>query len=315
MITYSHTSVLLEEAVAALAVQSDGVYVDCTFGRGGHSRQILQNLGPAGRLFAFDQDASFVKPTSGQSEAQTLLADPRFCFIHDNFAALAAQLSAHDCLGKVNGILLDLGVSSPQIDDPERGFSHRHDGPLDMRMDQRQGMTAADWLAQSDEKSLARCLARYGEHPRARQLARAIMRAQQQEPITTTRQLRDIVVRTVPPSATGKSPVGQVFQAIRIAVNDELGVLESVLPQCVQALAPGGRLAVISFHSLEDRLVKTFIQRESAGNDWVPGMSVSSDNVPATMRQVQRLLRPSTEEINQNPRARSARLRIGERLA
>ena len=142
-----------------------------------------------------------------------------------------------------------------------------------------------------------------------------MLRAQQQEPITTTRQLRDIVVRTVPPSATGKSPVGQVFQAIRIAVNDELGVLESVLPQCVQALAPGGRLAVISFHSLEDRLVKTFIQRESAGNDWVPGMSVSSDNVPATMRQVQRLLRPSTEEINQNPRARSARLRIGERLA
>lgn len=313
--TLGHESVMLHEAVDALSIQPSGIYVDGTFGRGGHSRLILEKLGPDGRLIGFDQDPVLNDPAHRSEELADIFSDTRFTFVSDNFVCLQMQLAERGLLGSVNGILLDLGVSSPQVDNPDRGFSFDQDGPLDMRMDTRVGQSAAEWLAEVDEKTLARVIKRYGEHPKARTIAQAIMRAREHQPITTTRELREIVIRSVAPSPSGKSPVGQVFQAIRIEINQELAVLEKTLPQCAFALAPLGRLSIISFHSLEDRLVKDFIQRESAGNDWVPGMSVPEHNQPARFRQVTRLERPSEDEVKANPRARSARLRVAERLS
>ncbi len=312
---YTHQAVLLQEAIDALAIHPAGVYLDGTLGRGGHSRLILEHLGQDGRLIAFDQDPVLADADQRPAELAEMFADPRFEFVSANFVSLQAELEKRDLLGRINGILLDIGVSSPQIDDPARGFSSDHDGPLDMRMDTRQGSPASEWLASVDESTLARVIKRYGEHPRARTIAQAILREQSFEPITTTRELRDVILKSVGPSPSGKSPVGQVFQAIRIEINRELQVLEETLPQCAAALTAGGRLAVISFHSLEDRVVKTFIQRESAGNDWVPGMPVPEYNQPARFRQITRLLRPSAEAIEANPRARSARLRVAERLS
>ncbi len=249
---------MLAEALEGLAVRPDGFYVDCTFGRGGHSRAILRRLGSSGRLLALDKDPAALVSV----EAKMLLKEPRFTLAHGSFAGLAGQVAHRAMLGKVSGVLMDLGVSSPQLDEAERGFSFLRDGPLDMRMDTSQGPTAAQWLEQIEEDELVRVLKMYGEERFARRIARAIVAAR---PVETTRQLAALVEKAVPVKEKHKHPATRSFQAIRIAVNHELDELEQGLAQAMEVLAPGGRLVVISFHSLEDRIVKHFIRRAGTG--------------------------------------------------
>lgn len=310
---YTHQPVLLQECIQGLAIKANGSYVDCTLGRGGHSSAILEKLGEFGRLLAIDADPILLSEQQ-QTALKHLFTDVRFSFSHDNFANLSQLLSVHGLMGKIDGILLDLGVSSPQLDDASRGFSFQRNGPLDMRMDTTRGVDAATWLSQVSETELVRVLRVFGEEPAAKRIAKAVLYQRELEPITTTRQLSELVSSVVRRCPTGKHPATRSFQAIRIAVNDELRVLEKVLPQCVQALAPGGRLCVISFHSLEDRLVKQFIAQESAGIvDWLPGMRPPENSKPATLRKVGKLIRASENERAANPRARSACLRIAEK--
>jgi 16S rRNA (cytosine1402-N4)-methyltransferase len=310
---YTHQPVLLKECIQGLAIKSDGTYVDCTLGRGGHSSAILEQLGESGHLSAIDADPILLNEQQ-QVVLNHLFADNRFSFSHDNFVNLSQVLSVQGLMGKVDGILLDLGVSSPQLDDASRGFSFQRNGPLDMRMDTSRGVDAATWLSQVSEKELVRVLRVFGEEPAAKRIAKAVLRQREEEPITTTRQLSELVSSVVRRGPTGKHPATRSFQAIRIAVNDELRVLERVLPQCVEALAPGGRLCVISFHSLEDRLVKQFIAQESAGVvDWLPGMRAPENSKPATLCKIGKLIRASEDERAVNPRARSACLRIAEK--
>jgi 16S rRNA (cytosine1402-N4)-methyltransferase len=310
---FTHQPVLLNECIAGLAIKKDGVYVDGTLGRGGHSTAILDQLGDAGRLIGIDADAILLAEQQ-QSDMGHLFSDARFSFCHDNFANLTQLLSVQGLVGKVNGILLDLGVSSPQLDDASRGFSFQRNGPLDMRMDTTQGVDAATWLNQVSEAELIRVLRIYGEEPAAKRIARAVIRQRELESITTTRQLSDLVSSVIARGPSGKHAATRTFQAIRIAINDELRVLEKVLPQCVEALAPGGRLCIISFHSLEDRLVKQFIARESAGVvDWLPGMREPEYNQPQTLRKIGKVIRASEEETRVNARARSACLRVAEK--
>lgn len=310
----AHTPVLLREAVDALAVGPCGIYVDGTFGRGGHSRLILERLGESGRLIAFDRD-----PTAF-SVGQALEAeDPRFRIVHSSFSRIQEVLRQLD-VDRVDGILLDLGVSSPQLEEADRGFSFRMDGPLDMRMDTSQGQTAADWLASASQAHLEEVIKNYGEERFAKQVARAIVAARSQQPVTTTHQLAAIVGTAVRSRKREdkQNPATRTFQAIRIYINQELEKLSLVLPQCVEVLKPGGRLVAISFHSLEDRIVKRFM-RESANADRLP------KEVPLRAMEVQRLsrnklrvvgkaLRPVAEELAANPRARSAVMRVAERL-
>ncbi len=310
----AHTPVLLREAVDALAVGPCGIYVDGTFGRGGHSRLILERLGESGRLIAFDRD-----PTAF-SVGQALEAeDPRFRIVHSSFSRIQEVLRQLD-VDRVDGILLDLGVSSPQLEEADRGFSFRMDGPLDMRMDTSQGQTAADWLASASQAHLEEVIKNYGEERFAKQVARAIVAARSQQPVTTTHQLAAIVGTAVRSSKREdkQNPATRTFQAIRIYINQELEKLSLVLPQCVEVLKPGGRLVAISFHSLEDRIVKRFM-RESANADRLP------KEVPLRAMEVQRLsrnklrvvgkaVRPVAEELAANPRARSAVMRVAERL-
>lgn len=310
----AHTPVLLWEAVDALAVGPCGIYVDGTFGRGGHSRLILERLGESGRLIAFDRD-----PTAF-SVGQALEAeDPRFRIVHSSFSRIQEVLRQLD-VDRVDGILLDLGVSSPQLEEADRGFSFRMDGPLDMRMDTSQGQTAADWLASASQAHLEEVIKNYGEERFAKQVARAIVAARSQQPVTTTHQLAAIVGTAVRSRKREdkQNPATRTFQAIRIYINQELEKLSLVLPQCVEVLKPGGRLVAISFHSLEDRIVKRFM-RESANADRLP------KEVPLRAMEVQRLsrnklrvvgkaVRPMAEELAANPRARSAVMRVAERL-
>jgi 16S rRNA (cytosine1402-N4)-methyltransferase len=310
----AHTPVLLREAVDALAVGPCGIYVDGTFGRGGHSRLILELLGESGRLIAFDRD-----PTAF-SVGQALEAeDPRFRIVHSSFSRIQEVLRQLD-VDRVDGILLDLGVSSPQLEEADRGFSFRMDGPLDMRMDTSQGQTAADWLASASQAHLEEVIKNYGEERFAKQVARAIVAARSQQPVTTTHQLAAIVGTAVRSRKREdkQNPATRTFQAIRIYINQELEKLSLVLPQCVEVLKPGGRLVAISFHSLEDRIVKRFM-RESANADRLP------KEVPLRAMEVQRLsrnklrvvgkaVRPIAEELAANPRARSAVMRVAERL-
>lgn len=310
---FTHQAVMLQESIAGLAIKAAGTYVDGTLGRGGHSTAILENLGEAGRLLAIDQDPSLLMEQQ-QSDMRHLFADSRFLFCHDNFKNLTSLLSVHGLLGKVDGILLDLGVSSPQLDDASRGFSFQHNGPLDMRMNHQAGESAASWLAEVSEAALIQVLRDFGEEPAAKRIARAIVREREKTPIQTTQALAEVVSSVVGRGPSGKHPATRTFQAIRIAVNDELRVIEAVLPACVEALAPGGRLCVISFHSLEDRLVKQFITRSSAGEvDWLPGMRAPEHSEPATLKKIGKALRAGEQEIKQNPRARSACLRIAEK--
>ncbi len=309
-----HVPVLLEEAVAGLAVKPGGTYVDGTFGRGGHSRRILARLDARGRLVALDRDPAAEAVARAWSDA-------RFRFHRAQFSELPQILDA-ERIGKVDGVLLDLGVSSPQIDDPHRGFSLRADGPLDMRMDPTRGTSAADWLAAVTEHELRGVIADYGEERFAQQIARAIVAARAHEPLVRTRQLAAIVAKAV--RARGRSdrsqdPATRTFQALRIHINQELTELSLALERVLPRLAIGGRLAVISFHSLEDRLVKQFLRKHAepyGGDARVARLPIATRALPVPpLRLVGRAIRPGADEIAANPRSRSARLRIAERTA
>lgn len=307
--TLEHRPVLCDEAMRALAIRPEGCYVDATFGRGGHAELLLAALGGQGRLLALDRD-----PAAAACAARRFTQELRLRFSRVPFSHLAEVVSNHAPNGRVDGVLMDLGVSSPQLDDPQRGFSFRHDGPLDMRMDPETGISAADWLATVAETELASVLRDYGEERYYRRIARAIVHDRQQAPFMTTRQLAGLIERVVPTRETGQHPATRSFQAIRIAVNRELEELSSALGQAVEVLNPGGRLVVISFHSLEDRLVKRHFRREVRGPEWPPDLPIPAHAVQARLRLIGKPQRPSAAECAANPRSRSAVLRVAERL-
>jgi len=304
---FLHTTVLLREAVDALVTTPDGIYVDGTYGRGGHSRLLLSRLGEKGRLIAVDRDPQAI---AAATSGATRVTDPRFSIHHTSFGQLVPTLAA---LGvtQVHGLLLDLGVSSPQIDDPARGFSFRFDGPLDMRMDTTRGESAADFLARADERHIAEVIRDYGEERFAIQVAKALVaRRESGDPVRTTRQLSDVVARAVKTREPGQDPATRTFQALRIFVNAELEELEQGLKAALQLLMPGGRLVVISFHSLEDRIVKTFIARESKSE--VDRRAPFAPPKPTRLKALGRV-KPGAAEVQANPRARSAVMRVAER--
>lgn len=294
----------------ALQVKDDGVYVDATYGRGGHAQEILKKIGERGRLLVFDRD-----PRACEDARRRFGADARVNIRQGSFSLLGRTIEQLGLAGKISGMLFDLGVSSPQLDDPARGFSFRAEGPLDMRMDPATGESAADWLNHAEENEIVRVLRDYGEERFARRIVRAILRERSIEPIVTTRRLAEIVARAVPAREKGKDPATRTFQAIRIHVNRELEELTQVLPQVVQALAPGGRLAVISFHSLEDRIVKHFLRMEAKGRELPPGLPVRHDEFRARLKLIGKATRAGEAEARRNPRARSAVLRVAERTA
>ena len=303
----AHVTVLLEEAVEALAVKPDGAYVDATFGRGGHSRNILSRLAEAGRLVALDRDPDAI--AVGKA-----LADSRFFLVHRAFGELA-EAAVEAGLEAADGILFDVGVSSPQIDDGERGFSFRYDAPLDMRMDTTQGETAAEWLARADEQEITEVIRNYGEERFAFQIAKKVVAARVEQPIVTTAQFAALVRSAVRTREPGQDAATRSFQALRIHINQELRQLEIALPQAVSLLKPGGRLAVISFHSLEDRIVKNFMRAQSTADTLPKNLPLRADQLPKPkMRLVGKAIRPSAVEVAANPRARSAVMRVAEKL-
>ncbi|WP_251978973.1 16S rRNA (cytosine(1402)-N(4))-methyltransferase RsmH [Salinicola avicenniae] len=306
---YGHTSVLLDGAVDALIQSPSGAYLDGTFGRGGHSRLILSKLSPGGRLLAVDRDPAALA-------AAQEIDDPRFTICPGVFAELDQHAALHGLAGELSGVLLDVGVSSPQLDDPARGFSFLRDGPLDMRMDPQSGVGAAEWLARTGEQEMARVFKVYGEERFAKRIARAIVSARQETPIARTHQLAEIVKAAHPAWEKGKHPATRVFQAIRIHLNEELEQLERALEAALQSLAPGGRLVVISFHSLEDRLVKRFIRDQARGDTHLPrGMPIREDQLNKRLKPIGKAMRPGDREVDANPRARSAVMRVAEKLA
>jgi len=303
-----HVTVLLQEAVDALAIKPDGVYVDATFGRGGHSRLILERLGEQGRLIALDRDPAAIE--SGRN----LLADRRLTLIHAAFSGLGVALK-EEGVEQVDGVLLDLGVSSPQLDEAQRGFSFRADAPLDMRMDTSRGSTAAEWLAEASQSQIAEVIKNYGEERFAHAVAKAIVAARTGGVIATTRQLAEIVAQAVRTREPGQHPATRSFQALRIHINQELEELSLVLPQCVEALKPGARLAVISFHSLEDRIVKRFMRDQSQPPRLPAGLPVrEADRPKPALTLVGKPVYPLEAEVDANPRARSAVMRVAERI-
>ena len=305
-----HITVLLHEAVEGLAIKSDGVYVDGTFGRGGHSRLILQHLGPNGRLIAIDRDPQAI------AEAAKI-QDPRFEIVHGPFSGIASYLDERGLLGKVDGFLLDLGVSSPQLDDAERGFSFMKDGPRDMRMDPTSGQSAAEWLAKADVDDIAWVLKTFGEERFAKKIARAIVHDRVTEPYVRTRQLAEMIARVNPSKEKGKHAATRSFQAIRIYINSELDEIETALNGALEVLAPHGRLSVISFHSLEDRLVKHFIRKHEKGPEVPYGIPLTEAQLAGgrKLKSVGKALKPSDHEVSENSRSRSSVLRVAERLA
>jgi 16S rRNA (cytosine1402-N4)-methyltransferase len=300
-----HVSVLLEESVAALAIKPDGTYLDGTFGRGGHSRAILRSLSNSGRLIAFDKDPQ------AESSAEQFSEDPRFEFVRASFAEISSRVETSE----LDGILLDLGVSSPQLDNAERGFGFSDDGPLDMRMDTRAGMTAAEWLATAPEADIADVIKTYGEERFAKRMASAIVKARAESPITRTKQLATIVAEANPKWEPHKHPATRAFQAIRIFINRELEDLEVALGHTVDALSEGGRLVVISFHSLEDRIVKRFMRDQARGQQLPKHVPVIDSDTGKTLNLVGKAVKPSTNEVQRNPRSRSAIMRVAERRA
>ncbi len=305
-----HQPVLLTETIDALNIQPDGRYVDGTFGRGGHSRAILARLNEHGRLLVLDQDPEAI------ATAQALAAtEPRLTVRHSPFADLNRYLEALNWQGQVDGILLDLGVSSPQLDDAERGFSFLRDGPLDMRMNPHAGYSVAEWLKTVKVGELADVLKSYGEERHAKRIARAIVEAQAKTPFTRTRQLAEVIAEAHPAWEPDRHPATQSFQALRIFINRELEQLKTVLPQLLPALAVQGRLAIISFHSLEDRLVKRFIRDAAKGDNYPPNVPVTVDMLHPSLRSIGKAIHAGEAELAVNPRARSAVLRVAERLA
>ena len=293
--------------MAALNLRPDGLYVDATFGRGGHSRRILEQLGPAGRLLALDRD-----PQAVAVAERDLANEARFAIARRPFSMLGQTLNEQGWHKRVSGILFDLGVSSPQLDDAARGFSFQHGGPLDMRMDPTRGESAADWLNRASDQEIADVLHELGEERFARRIARAIVQARAEAPIDTTTRLAAIIASAVPTRERGKDPATRSFQAIRLHINRELDELRSALPQALEALAPGGRLVVISFHSLEDRIVKQFIRAEEKGPDLPPDLPVRHAEIVPRLRAVGKPQRAGAAELQRNPRARSAVLRVAE---
>ena len=306
---FTHKTVLLHEAVDALDMhgeRANGTYIDGTFGRGGHSRLILQQLGPHGRLIAFDKDTQAIANASQ-------INDPRFHIVHDSFATMTDALQT---LGvtQVDGILMDLGISSPQVDDASRGFSFRADGPLDMRMDTTRGISAAEWLASEDEEKIREVIKNYGEERFAFQIAKAIVARRQTDAITGTRQLAELVAHAVKTREKGKDPATRTFQAIRIFVNKELEDLEVGLEAAFTALAPFGRMSVISFHSLEDRIVKQFFASKVKVEQPDRRLPIRHLDLPQPQMRLLNRIKPSDQEVTENPRSRSAILRVSERL-
>jgi 16S rRNA (cytosine1402-N4)-methyltransferase len=299
---------MADAVIAALLTVPGGCYVDATFGRGGHARRVLAALNAQGRLMVLDRD-----PTAMIAARALADTDARCTAVRSAFSQLGALLQARLWQGKVNGIFLDLGVSSPQLDDAERGFSFMRDGPLDMRMDPSAGESAAQWLARVDEPALTQVLWDYGEERYARKIARAVLQAQQVSPLTSTRQLAEVVARAAPRREFDQHPATRTFQAIRIMLNDELGELTRILPQALAALAPSGRLVVLSFHSLEDRIVKHFMQAQSQSQAPL-GLPLRAAEMPPPLMRIVQSSVPDAEEVRLNPRARSARLRVAERL-
>lgn len=305
MVFDQHSPVFLSEVLENLKLDHDGIYIDGTFGRGGHSLAILDRLGPQGQLLALDRD-----PEAAPAAQILQSRDKRFNFVHSEFAQMAELIQARGWLGRVQGILLDLGVSSPQLENPDRGFSFRHEGPLDMRMNPQQGDRLERWLAKASVDQLAQVLTTYGEERYAHRMARAIVKAREQQELTNTLQLAKIIAAAHPHWSVGKHPATRAFLALRIFINQELEQLQQVLSQVPKILASQGRLVVISFHSLEDRIVKRFM-REQARQDNLPP---PFQRIQATLRIPGKPIFPSAAEINANPRARSAVLRVAERL-
>jgi 16S rRNA (cytosine1402-N4)-methyltransferase len=307
--TSPHITVLLREAVDALITDPAGFYVDGTFGRGGHSREILTSLSESGRLMAMDKD-----PAAKAFAEQAFAGDERFEFVPGSFTGLRQAVKDRGRLGAVDGILLDLGVSSPQLDEAERGFSFSQEGPLDMRMDPSQGRSAAEWINIAKDTEIAAVLKEYGEERFARRIARAIVAAREESPIERTNQLAGIVAKAHPAWEVGKHPATRSFLAIRLFINRELEDLEELLGQVVEVLKPGGRLVVISFHSLEDRIVKRFIRRQAKGEELPRGLPVTEAQLNRTMKAIGKAMRAAPAEVKSNVRSRSAIMRIAEKL-
>ena len=301
---------LLDEVLDGLAVRTDGCYIDCTFGRGGHSEAVLQRLGAHGRLYVLDKD------TEAIAYARAHFGDDsRITCIHSSFSALPTLTHEQGLKGAVDGLLFDLGVCSPQLDRGERGFSFMRDGVLDMRMDTTTGATAAEWLNTAGQNEIARVLRAYGEERFARRIAAAIVKTREETPVSRTGQLAELISASVPAREADKHPATRTFQAIRIFINSELDELQSVLDEVLDVLGTGGRLVVISFHSLEDRIVKRFMRNQAAGDPYPPDLPVVAAQLRARLKIIGKALRPGKQEITTNPRARSAVLRIGEKIA
>ncbi|MGV6858860.1 MAG: 16S rRNA (cytosine(1402)-N(4))-methyltransferase RsmH [bacterium] len=309
-----HVPVLYKESLEAMHLKEDSICVDATFGRGGHSAGILQHLGEAGMLLAMDKDPVAAGVARARFIKEEYVGEPRFYFKQGSFAQLGEFVAQQGVAGKVNSVLMDLGVSSPQLDEAERGFSFRQDGPLDMRMNPDAGESAADWLAGVSESELVRVLRDYGEERFAGRIARAIVARREDRRFETTTDLADVVRAAIPKWEKHKDPATRSFQAIRIQVNNELGDLEAGLEGALEALAPGGRLAVISFHSLEDRIVKRFMRRHSTPDPALRGLPLRDDELDVSMRLASKAIRASRSELEHNPRARSSVLRVTEKL-
>ncbi len=303
---------MLEEAIGQLAIQENGIYLDCTFGRGGHSQAILNKLSSGGRLIAFDKDNEAVNSI----QALKLKSDNRFVLQQQSFSNLLSVIENLNFVGKVDGILMDLGVSSPQLDNPERGFSFLYDGALDMRMNNQNGLSAAEWIAKVDEKTLVEVLFKYGEENFAKRIAKAIIQQRIIAPFSTTKQLAKTIEEAIPFKEKHKHPATRSFQAIRIAVNNELNEITTALNNMIPALNKGGRLVVISFHSLEDRLVKQFIRYQEKPEQYaIKKLPLLETQLPkGTLKSIGKAIKPSVFEVNQNPRARSAIMRVAERV-
>ena len=303
----AHVTVLLEEAVGALAIKADGLYMDATFGRGGHSRRILSELSQKGRLVAVDRDPEAIA-------AGRAINDPRFRLVHRAFGEIA-EAARDGSVSELDGILFDIGVSSPQIDDGERGFSFRHDAPLDMRMDTTQGETAAEWLARAEIREITEVIRDYGEERFAFQIAKKVVAARLEQPVVTTGQFAALVRATVRTREPGQDAATRSFQALRIHTNQELVQLAIALPQALELLKPGGRLVVISFHSLEDRIVKNFMREQSTADSLPKNLPLRADQLPKPkLRLVGKAVKASAAEVAANPRARSAVMRVAKKI-